>query len=148
MKNYLYQKANMPLKNRKKIIIKQRDLTDCGPACIASIAAFYNSQIPVAKIRQSAGTDQKGTSAFGLIKAFQAIGMTAKGIRCKPEQMAGVPLPAIAHFNIDNKVMHYVVVYKVGKNSIKIMDPASGKLSSVDWETYKKQWSGIMIISA
>lgn len=42
-----------------KTTIKQHDITDCGAACLASIAAHYNLQIPIARIRQFAGTDKK-----------------------------------------------------------------------------------------
>ena len=62
-----------------KTKIKQRDITDCGAACLASIAAHYQLGIPVSKIRQMAGTDQKGTNAWGLIKAAERLGFSAKG---------------------------------------------------------------------
>jgi len=42
-----------------KITIKQHDITDCGAACLASISAHYNLEIPIARIRQYAGTDKK-----------------------------------------------------------------------------------------
>ena len=43
--------------------VKQRDITDCGAACLASIGAWYKLGLPVSRIRQIAGTDQKGTNA-------------------------------------------------------------------------------------
>ncbi len=49
-----------------KTTIKQHDITDCGAACLASIAAYYQLQIPIARIRQYAGTDKKGTNVLGL----------------------------------------------------------------------------------
>ena len=49
--------------------IKQRDITDCGAACLASVAAHYRLGIPVSKIRQLAGTDQKGTNAWEIGRA-------------------------------------------------------------------------------
>ncbi|HUM88961.1 MAG TPA: cysteine peptidase family C39 domain-containing protein [Prolixibacteraceae bacterium] len=45
--------------------IKQRDITDCGAACLASIAAYYKLRIPVSRIRQMAGTDKKGPTYSG-----------------------------------------------------------------------------------
>ena len=42
--------------------IKQRDITDCGAACLASIATYYKLVLPIAKIRQYAGTDTRGTN--------------------------------------------------------------------------------------
>ena len=58
----------------KNINIKQRDITDCGAACIASVAAFYKLKIPVSRIRQYAGTDKRGTNVLGLIEAAELLG--------------------------------------------------------------------------
>lgn len=63
------------------IKIKQRDITDCGAACIASVAANYKLKLPVSRIRQIAGTDKKGTNVLGLIKAAEKLGFTAKGVK-------------------------------------------------------------------
>jgi len=46
------------------IKVKQRDITDCGAACIASIASHYKLNLPVARIRQLASTDKKGTNVL------------------------------------------------------------------------------------
>lgn len=45
-----------------KIKIKQHDITDCGAACLASIAAHYGLKFPISRIRQYAFTDKKGTN--------------------------------------------------------------------------------------
>ncbi|MCF8226393.1 MAG: peptidase domain-containing ABC transporter [Bacteroidales bacterium] len=128
--------------------VKQRDLKDCGPACIASIAAHYNTYVPVAKIRDIAGTDKKGTSALGLIKAFESIGMMARGFRCKESYLDHIPVPTVAHFVLKNNVQHYVVVYNVSKNRVKIMDPASGSYRYLSREEFLSTWSGVLIITA
>ena len=52
-----------PLKMAKKTI-KQHDITDCGAACLASISAHYNLQLPISRIRQYAGTDKKEAIGF------------------------------------------------------------------------------------
>lgn len=59
-----------------KTTIKQHDITDCGAACLASITAHYNLQIPIARIRQYAGTDKKGTNVLGLIEAVHEFYVT------------------------------------------------------------------------
>jgi ABC-type bacteriocin/lantibiotic exporter with double-glycine peptidase domain len=63
------------------IRVKQRDITDCGAACLCSIASHYNLKIPVARIRQLAGTDKKGTNILGLVEAAGKLGFLAKGVR-------------------------------------------------------------------
>lgn len=54
---------------KKGVKIKQFDITDCGAACLASVCAYYGLQFPIARIRQYAFTDQKGTNILGLIEA-------------------------------------------------------------------------------
>ena len=50
-----------------KIKIKQHDITDCGAACLASIAAHYGLKFPISRIRQYAFTDKKGTKFVAII---------------------------------------------------------------------------------
>ena len=54
-----------------QIKIKQHDITDCGAACLASVAAHYQLQLPLSRIRQYAGTDKKGTNMLGLLEAAE-----------------------------------------------------------------------------
>jgi len=128
------------------IKIKQRDITDCGAACLASVAAHYKLNLPVAKIRQWAGTDKKGTNAWGLIKAAEKMGMTAKGVRALPEALAEIPLPAIAHVIVREKLQHYVVIYKITPAYVEKMDPGTGKLEKQPIEEFKKEWTGVLIL--
>ncbi|WP_242203384.1 cysteine peptidase family C39 domain-containing protein [Aestuariivivens insulae] len=58
-----------------KITIKQHDISDCGAACLASIAAHQNLHIPIARIRQYAGIDKKGANVLDLIEATQKLGL-------------------------------------------------------------------------
>ena len=64
--------------SKKGIKIKQFDITDCGAACLASVCAYYGLQFPIARIRQYAFTDQKGTNILGLIEAANKLGLSAK----------------------------------------------------------------------
>ena len=77
------------------IKIKQHDITDCGAACLSSVAAHYKLQLPIARIRQLASTDQKGTNVLGLIEAAERLGFQAKGVRGTVESLAKIPKPAI-----------------------------------------------------
>ena len=52
-----------------KVEIKQHDITDCGAACLVSIAAHYGLLMPIARIRQIASTDRKGTNVLGLTQS-------------------------------------------------------------------------------
>ncbi|WP_340075212.1 peptidase domain-containing ABC transporter [Leptobacterium sp. I13] len=129
-----------------KITIKQHDITDCGAACLASIAAHYQLQLPIARIRQYAGTDKKGTNVLGLLEAAQKLGFQAKGVRGDMDSLSKIPKPAIAHIIVKEQLQHYVVIYEVTKNYIKIMDPGDGKFHKKTHEAFKKEWTGVLVI--
>lgn len=129
-----------------KTIIKQHDITDCGAACLASIAAHYNLQVPLARIRQYAGTDRKGTNILGLIEASKKLGFEAKGVRGDLESLFKIPKPAIAHIVIKEQLHHYVVIYGINKTHITIMDPGIGKLEKRTHEAFVKEWTGVLVL--
>ncbi|MHA7111448.1 peptidase domain-containing ABC transporter [Sunxiuqinia elliptica] len=128
------------------IKVKQRDITDCGAACLASVAAYYSLKLSVSKIRQWAGTDKKGTNAWGLIKAAEKMRMTAKGVKATSAALTEVPLPAIAHVIVKEKLQHYVVIYKVTSSYVEKMDPGTGKLEKQPIEDFEREWTGILIL--
>lgn len=130
------------------IKVKQHDVTDCGAACLASISAHYKLKFPIARIRQVAGTDQKGTNLLGMIKAAEKLGFVAKGVRAPKEALFEVPLPLIAHVIQKEKFHHFIVIYKINKDYVTVMDPATGKLEKRDWETFEKEWTGVLLLIA
>jgi ATP-binding cassette, subfamily C, bacteriocin exporter len=126
--------------------IKQRDITDCGAACLASIAAHYQLQIPVSRIRQYAGTDKRGTNLLGLIEAAEKLGFQAKGAKGALDSLTKIPLPAIAHVILKNGLHHFVVIYKVTKKDITYMDPADGGYHKNKISEFEKDWSGVIVL--
>jgi ABC-type bacteriocin transporter len=130
------------------IKVKQRDITDCGAACLASVAAHHNLTLPVARIRQLAGTDKKGTNVLGIVEAAGKMGFLAKGVRGEWDSLFKIPKPAIAHVIVKEVLQHYVVLIKTTKKYIEIMDPADGNLHRIPHEKFKKQWSGVLVLIA
>jgi ABC-type bacteriocin transporter len=129
-----------------KITIKQHDITDCGAACLASVSSHFNLQIPIARIRQYAGTDKKGTNVLGLIEAAEKLGFEAKGVRGELDSLFKIPKPAIAHIIVKEQLHHYVVIYEVTKTYIKIMDPGDGKIHKRTHEEFLKEWTGVLVL--
>ena len=130
----------------KGIKIKQQDITDCGAASLASVCAHYGLTFPIARIRQYAFTDKKGTNVLGMIEAAAKLGFEAKGVRAQPEAMKIIPLPAIAHVVVKEVLHHFVVVYGVSDKHITYMDPADGEMHRVAWEAFLKLWTGVLIL--
>ena len=141
----------------KYYCIKQHDITDCGAACLATVCKQNGYKIGITKIREVAGTDKQGTNAFGMIKAAEQLGFSAKGVKGDKEAFfSEFPLPAIAHVVVDGGLLHYVVIHKITKKQVIIADPAKGIVKLKPEEFFgeihqegkppKYQWSGILIL--
>lgn len=130
----------------KYYCIKQHDITDCGAACLATVAKQYGLKLPISKIREIAGTDKQGTNAYGVVKAAEQLGFTAKGVKGTKEAFfSEFPLPAIAHVVIDGKLLHYVVIHKITKKEVIIADPGKG-IVKYSPEDFFKIWTGVLIL--
>ncbi len=129
-----------------RIKVKQRDMTDCGAACLASVSAYYNLSLPVARIRQFAGTDKKGTNVLGLVEAAGKMGFLAKGVRGDWDSLFKIPKPAIAHVIVKKILHHYVVLIKTTDKYIEIMDPMDGEIHKIEHEEFKKEWTGVLVL--
>ncbi len=130
----------------KGVKVKQRDIMDCGAACLASVSAFYNLHIPVAKIRQYANTDKRGTNVLGLIEAAEKLNFIAKGVKGSFDSLLKIPKPAIAHLKLPNGLLHFVVITEVSNKSVKIMNPAFGTIEKQTKDDFLKEWSGVLVI--
>lgn len=128
------------------IKIKQHDITDCGAACLASVASHYKLKMPIAKIRQYASTDKRGTNILGMIKAAEKLGFSAKGVKGQIDSLTKIPLPGIAHVIVNNNLHHFVVVYKVDGKHVNVMDPGNGKMKKYKLKEWTDIWTGVLII--
>ena len=141
----------------KYYCIKQHDITDCGAACLATICKQNGYKIGITKIREVAGTDKQGTNAYGVIKAAEALGFSAKGVKGNKEAFfSEFPLPCIAHVIVDGSLLHYVVIHKITKKQVIIADPGVGIVKLTPEEFFgevhedgkqpKYQWSGVLVL--
>lgn len=141
----------------KYYCIKQHDMTDCGAACLATIAKQNGYKLSISRIREIAGTDKQGTNAYGVIKAAEELGFSAKGVKGdKNAFFSEFPLPCIAHVVVDGALLHYVVIHKITKKQVIIADPSIGVVKLTPEEFFgetrkdekppKYQWSGVLIL--
>lgn len=126
--------------------IKQHDPMDCGATALASICIFYKLQVPIARVRQYANTDRRGTNMLGLIEACKKLGFSAKGVKASIASLPDINMPAIAHVLAQGKFPHYVVIYEIGHKYIKIMDPEIGDFKKITYAEFEKEWSGLLVI--
>ena len=129
---------------KKEFIVRQNDITDCGICCLESIIKYYNGFVPLETLRLDTKTNYTGTSAFNLINTAQKYGFNAFGRKIIDINDIKI-LPAIAHLELANGLTHFVVIYKITKSSIYIMDPAKG-YKKEDKKTFLKNWTHVILI--
>lgn len=126
--------------------VRQRDATDCGAACLAAVAGHYKLKLPIARIRQYASTDRRGTNVLGMVEAATRLGFVAKGVKGPVESIPRIPLPAIAHVKQDSGLLHYVVIQAASPESITIMDPADGERHRLSTAEFAERWTGVLVL--
>ena len=129
------------MKGRKIVFTGQQDKTDCAAACLCMIAGYYGKRISIARIRKLAGTDIRGTSGKGIVKAAETLGFSCKGLFFSNKTLRNsLPCPLIINL-IKDGLEHYIVVYKIKNGKILIADPAD-TLKWMDEKTVYNWWTG------
>jgi ATP-binding cassette subfamily B protein len=103
--------------------VKQHDAMDCGPACLAMVSRYYGKVYTLQLLRERSYITREGVSMLGISDAAESIGMRTMGVRLSFEKLRDeVPLPCIAHW----KQRHFIVVYKIKKDTVYVSDPGHG----------------------
>ena len=131
---------------RDKYLVKQHDITDCAAACLATVCMYYKKEITITKLRDILGTDIKGTTLLGLEDGAKRLGFDTKAIRVdKNGFKEKYTLPAIAHVITKEGLSHFVIVHKIKKEEVIILDPAKGKeKKSID--EFFKSFDGVLLL--
>ncbi len=122
----------------KKLIVKQNGFKDCGPSCLLSIMKYYGFEASHEEVTFTLKTTVDGTNAYNIINGSRLYGFDGYGIHYTYEEIINseVSFPIICHV-IKNNMYHFIVVYKVNKNSLTIMDPGSN-ITKMTFDEFKK----------
>lgn len=101
----------------------QHDSMDCGPACLRMIAKYYGRHYTIESLRQKCHISREGVSMLGISNAAEDIGFKTIGVHISYAQFKEeVPFPCIVHWRQN----HFIIVYKIKKDTVFVADPASG----------------------
>lgn len=131
---------------KKLILVKQDELKDCGPACIATLIKYYQGNIPLEQLKDMCHTTKKGTTALDIVLTLKSIGFKAEGIKIDLKGLTKITLPCIAHITIDEIFNHYVVIYKINiKKKILIVGDPKDRIKKMTFQNFDKIWNNIII---
>ncbi|MDY2631822.1 MAG: peptidase domain-containing ABC transporter [Clostridium sp.] len=98
------------------------------------------------KLRDILGTDIKGTTLLGLEDGAKKLGFDTKAIRVdKNGFKEKYTLPAIAHVITKEGLSHFVIVHKIKKEEVIILDPAKGKVKK-NIDEFFKSFDGVLLL--
>ena len=103
-------------------LIRQAETTECGHACLAMIACWFGHDIDLVSLRLHQATSGNGASVHALALLAERFELRARALRLEPEDLSGLKLPAILHWDMN----HFVVLKSVSRRGVAIHDPARG----------------------
>ncbi len=124
---------------KKLPVILQQQSYDCGPACLAMILAYRGRHRQVQALRATV-EHQRPLSLSEISHIAEQEGLVARCLRCEPEDLTQVALPAILHIDFE----HFVVLEQLKKRVAVIVDPALGRLE-LSHSTLSKRFTGVLI---
>lgn len=107
----------------RKNIVCQSHVAECGLACLVMVAAASQLHISLPEMRRRFPVSLKGAKLNHLIQIAQQLGFATRPLRLDMEDLGGLKLPCILHWDLS----HFVVLTKVGKSKFTILDPAVGE---------------------
>ena len=120
--------------------ILQSNHGECGLACLAMIAAYHGHRRSMREFRTRFNASERGTTLRTLRDQAENLGFKSRALRTELTGLAQIQLPAILHWNLD----HFVVLESVGKNGLRIVDPAIGK-QWIRLEEASQRYTGVAL---
>lgn len=103
--------------------IRQSQAAECGLACVAMVASHHGHRTGLPSLRQRFQLSLKGATLSRLVSISQSLGFQTRALRLEMSDLGQLRTPCILHWDLS----HFVVLAKVGKRRITVLDPAFGE---------------------
>jgi ABC-type bacteriocin/lantibiotic exporter with double-glycine peptidase domain len=120
----------------------QVEFADCGAACLAMVLEMYGKPVPFDEVRSVCGTGRDGTDALTLVEAARYYGLDAKGVRTEVEDLDALPRGTLLFWDMS----HFVVLDRLGRRGIEVVDPALGR-TRIAWDEVRKSYAGVALLA-
>lgn len=118
----------------------QSEAAECGLACVAIVAAAHGMHVGLAELRQRFPLSLRGARLNQVIHIAQQLGLQSRPLRVEIENLRDLQLPCILHWDLN----HFVVLVKVGKQKVTILDPVVGE-RTLTLAAVSKHFSGVAL---
>ncbi|MDP2562785.1 peptidase domain-containing ABC transporter [Psychrobium sp. 1_MG-2023] len=108
--------------NRLTLLL-QTESAECGLACLGMVAGFHGYKTDLITLRRRFSLSLKGATLEQIINISDQIGFSCRPLRLELDELNQLQTPAILHWELN----HFVVLKKVTKGHIWILDPSRGE---------------------
>ena len=123
-------------------VIIQMEALECGAACLAMVAAYYDKWVPLEQVRVDCGVSRDGSNAKNMLMAAREYGFDAKGYRLEPKELREEgSFPCIVHWNFN----HFVVCDGFRGDKVYLNDPARGAVK-ITMKDFDDNFTGIALM--
>ncbi|MBY3384010.1 peptidase domain-containing ABC transporter [Rhizobium laguerreae] len=126
-------------------LLLQAEAMECGLACLAMVAASHGHMVDMPALRHRFAVSTKGANLKSLLDIAARLDLEGRGVRLEPDEIAGLQLPAVLHWDTN----HFVVLKSVqrgwgGGSKVVIHDPARGILR-LTMEELANHFTGVAV---
>ena len=123
-------------------VIIQMEALECGAACLAMVAGYYEKWVPLEQVRVDCGVSRDGSNAKNMLMAARNYGFDAKGYRLEPKELKEEGyFPCIVHWDFN----HFVVVDGFRGDKVYLNDPARGTVK-ITMKEFDDSFTGIALM--
>ncbi len=114
---------------------------NCGPATLATVLNNLGINVTEQELATLAGTDENGTTMYGLVQAAKAKGLNAVGMKISVNELKKNNIVFITV----NGGPHYSVVREVTADKVLLADPSLGNIEMTK-EKFAEVYSGNALV--
>ncbi|MFO1227021.1 peptidase domain-containing ABC transporter [Roseateles sp.] len=104
-------------------LLLQSESSECGFACLGMMANFHGQAVNISDLRRALGVASKGMTLRELMAAAARLELAGRALRLSLDELPQLQLPCILHWDLN----HFVVLSKVGRKTVTVLDPAVGE---------------------
>jgi len=122
----------------------------CGVDCLYLFVKLRGVECSAPDVEGLVPIGEYGASLLGLREASERLGVRARVVRAAPENLAELPLPAVAHLEPRrqaNRYNHYVLLVEVGPSVVKFFDPLDNRVEEMRLAQFADLSSGHFLVA-
>src|SRR5262249_11277092 len=119
---------------------RQQSTGECGAACLAMVLGFHGRRVKLPELRETTVSARDETNARRVVEVARAFGLEGRAVSVSPTRLDTLGRCAILHW----KASHFVVLDRVERRGIRILDPATGR-RVVPHDEFQRSFSGVAL---